>query len=1548
MNINDVPGVNVTPKISNDSVTYAAAMAPGDPSQNYVNAKTDVATTGTSDLVTQQETQWKVEQALNHKNTVEDIISDPTVPLAQRQEAMRNYVSGSVPLQTLRDKFMIQTAINDMSPSPVDQEAQTSYAEQLAARDANQKRSLAKSFAPSGYEMLSGVLKDTVGGTARAAGFLTTSLIASIPAGIAAAYAAIKHNDAEAGEAIDHKIMSLVPKTKDEFAQEVIGIISKEMDTAFVAPFRWMGQHLQDAILETSRQNEAELRAQGDPNPSKFRAYDDKLSALLGAATETVGQFIGPAVAVKTVSKAGEAATAVINNKFNTAFKDFNVSPTSPMDTIATASKATAAKVAANAITTSNSTMLSALNTTKDRLVQTYVLPKVKDEYTGILPDARREIENLIDAPLADQYNLTEFNPSVTDGSLRIGEREQYLKVLTETAKPHLLLSSSILDIPAEAQLFGRTGKDYEAYITSGVKNLEGTAVFGRNSNFGYKTVANAEKYMAKLVEQTQHLPEPGEFKVISRDGQHYVQWDFKRQYNPWEYLTMGAESISAHLFSKTIDVTGFANSTLGKWLWPNYMRMDQNIPAMGGIAAWKEGNITKTFLQASRDTFLNSEHKPELVNMLQKGEEEGRTLTLNDVKSLNQHLTSAQADHLYASYSAFRRITDHLYRFADRTFRKKLLQADMKAMYDEKGIFAGYTSEPLKPSDIPDSVTKVWDLKTKSPVELDTSHSIIRLKAPVRNGKNIFHYADMPETYQHGPIRAGSLTKIPGYIPRNYKEWFVIDKEPKDLWVDGVKAGKEKVPQYRESVAMAGTKAEAEALHEKFSAEDAENTYHLRVEQKNIEDKIIFDSKIYDTYTKEVHKRGESLPTLNGRARVQDPLVSLTKAIRSVSRATAWEDLQAARKATWVKSFGKFTNGQFPRQINEIKISNYTNHPNAADERAFLAAHSIYEQFEREQVQSVLSDEIWNKQFNNFADIFEKFNVDASVMREWGEKGFVPIRAVKASASHIWLYWRFLRELILQPQQWKELGVVDPSYLKSIHEVLPILGGLSGKTHTFKGLASHFDSWGRKIMPDYDEVIKALSESGIMQAVDMNQMIHGMWRSATEELVPSKATSTLGVVNKGLHAGTKTTALPGRIGRTIGYDQGELVNQITIWLFARNRWIKEHPDMNWNTPEALAQIAQKQWVIGHASSTRAGMFKWQEGTLGTLSQFAAIPWKAFMQMVGSHEFSGLEKARLAAGRMAIYGKYGIPYGAALYALLERNISNEEDRQKLAGWSGGLEDVVVNGMLQAMFDSEGQSHPTSVEASKSLSTVNNSVWQLDVIQTLYQIGAGEKPDQRFPFITASSSIFQAAQTVHDIFKVKDLSDPAALQAATWKMVSFAGILSDVDKAMGAQGIYSRMGVDSGYDQTAGEAVAKLFGIQDSESIHNYEALKSKQDRQKEVKNTAINIHQRLIQVINATTPDEKMRQEAYFDGLQSFLTMVPDYYRDEVIQEVMKLDRMTFINRKESIAMYIYKHYQDLNDNNVIDMERAMEKSNDPEMKSLLKDLETYRKERQK
>jgi hypothetical protein len=237
MNINDVPGVNVTPKISNDSVTYAAAMAPGDPSQNYVNAKTDVATTGTSDLVTQQETQWKVEQALNHKNTVEDIISDPTVPLAQRQEAMRNYVSGSVPLQTLRDKFMIQTAINDMSPSPVDQEAQTSYAEQLAARDANQKRSLAKSFAPSGYEMLSGVLKDTVGGTARAAGFLTTSLIASIPAGIAAAYAAIKHNDAEAGEAIDHKIMSLVPKTKDEFAQEVIGIISKEMDTAFVAPF---------------------------------------------------------------------------------------------------------------------------------------------------------------------------------------------------------------------------------------------------------------------------------------------------------------------------------------------------------------------------------------------------------------------------------------------------------------------------------------------------------------------------------------------------------------------------------------------------------------------------------------------------------------------------------------------------------------------------------------------------------------------------------------------------------------------------------------------------------------------------------------------------------------------------------------------------------------------------------------------------------------------------------------------------------------------------------------------------------------------------------------------------------------------------------------------------------------------------------------------------------------------------------------------------------------------------------------------------------------
>ena len=44
-----------------------------------------------------------------------------------------------------------------------------------------------------------------------------------------------------------------------------------------------------------------------------------------------------------------------------------------------------------------------------------------------------------------------------------------------------------------------------------------------------------------------------------------------------------------------------------------------------------------------------------------------------------------------------------------------------------------------------------------------------------------------MPLNWQHGPVRAGALTNIPGYIPRSYKEWFVIDKIPKDckyLWV--------------------------------------------------------------------------------------------------------------------------------------------------------------------------------------------------------------------------------------------------------------------------------------------------------------------------------------------------------------------------------------------------------------------------------------------------------------------------------------------------------------------------------------------------------------------------------------------------------------------------------------------------------------------------------------------------------------------------------------------------------------------------------------------
>lgn len=1498
LSIDDIPVASTPTPVKDSEVMYASNLAGGNVLENYTNAKQEIEMTGDSSLVNSEKEKWLQEQKDTTQKTVEELISDSTIPLETRRKVMETYVQGAIPVQDLRNKFLINQAVQDVSRSVEDREQQDSLTDTTLGRDEEKVDTYKEQKINEGLEIFHEATKAAV----KTGAEFASSIALSIPAGLVGVIALIAEHDPAKADELVKMVQSYAYHPKgEEISDEASRVITEKISEAaeFIdIPFKWAG----DKTLDIT----------GSP--------------VTAAAVYTAGEAIGY-IGGYQLAKAGLKAKPQI--------------PTgSPMDTVETASKEQAANLSAKALADPSGMIAKSTGTSKEQILNTYVLPKVKDEYGAIMyPDGREAIKQL-DETLYALADETEINAHVYPASQVLKERELYSTVLTETAKPHLLLSSSVLDIPAEAKLFGRAGKGYEAIIDSTSNKLEGTAVFGRNAHFGYKTEAGATKYMKKLEESVKHLPDSGKFGLLERDGQFYISWDFKRNYVPHESLAFGDDTLSAHMFSKKIDITDFANGTVGKHIFPAYMRMKEEIPSTGAAAAREEARVESIYLREARDTFMKTDHPTELEASLRMGEEQGKTFTAVDVQLQHPHLTKEQTDKIHFEYVAYRRIVDHLYNITDRQFRKNLVDKNMKSLYNSSGDFVAHATEPLK--EIPEGVTRVYDLETKQVVQVNKSLPVIQMNTPIRIGDHIVSYAHMPSKFQLGPIRGGALTKIPGYIPRSYKEWFVVDKVPKALWVDGKKVGAEELRNYKQAVAMAGTKKELDDLVARMEKEDTTSIYETRKEEKDINDKIIHDSQVYDTYLKQIHRRGDKLPSLDRPAEVEDVLVALTKTIRSVSKIAAWDDLTKVRRDNFIKAYGKFTQGTFPKQITDIKPQK---HMTPKEEREFLAAQSVYAQFEREQISSTKSDIVWRNGWNKVADTIEtKMEVDAKILREWGEQGFVPARTIKALGSNLFLYWRPLRMWVVQPQQWKELVLVSPSYAKHLQEIMPVTAGLLARTHTLKGLRTQADAMGRRVSPEYDAIIAALEESGIVQSVDMNQMVHGIWKDATKELVPQKTKGLLGAADKTIDAASTGASLVGKFGRGVGYNPSELVNQVSLWLFARQRWVEKNPGKNWNTPENRATIARDQSLYSHISATRAGMYGWQEGMISTFTQFVAIPWKSTLQMVSSKQFSGPEKAKLAAARLFWYGKYGIPLGAVAYKAMENRLEEKQDRETLAAWTESATDRIWNATLGAMFDAGNET--TKVD-TKNLATVIEGDYVWEVIHTLTEMSKGNAVDiqrPKFPFENATGSLFEAVRTVHDIFLLNGNGpmDMETWKAASWKAASFAGTFSDFNKAMLAEGM-SKAGNHIGYQQTRGEAVARMFGVPPAEESLLNMANISQIKRAQEIKTTAKEIHTRLISVMNAKSVDEKEYQRQYLDGLQSFLQTVPEYYKEELTTEIFKQDRMSWREKKESILLNLYRNGADARDSKYLEMRNALEKSSDPEIKALLQDLENIK-----
>lgn len=1437
---------------------YAASAYSEQPVDDYLKAMAEYNSTGSSSFVKEAEQRWMKEQDAAGKAYILDVLQNPTISPELKRAEIQTYAMGGEISQSLRDKYVATQAPKGESHRAVakDLEART---KELALNE------------QEGWEKIKGMWAVTSGaGMAKATNITLESLAASLPAGWAGLLNLIAYQNPDMAAKTFNNLMSKVQKPEDLQTEAALGIIQEAAQTLDI-PFKWIGDTLFDLT--------------GSPG---LAASGYSLASMAGY----YGAYKGTsAVAEKVLPK---------------------VSPTSAAGATQHANPSTASSVGVAALVDDKGALVKALGTNKDALISDWTLPSIAQDFGPMRPDLMARLEEGIDTSLAYANEVTRINPAIYPKSLVEADVAVYQNIVSNVTGPQYMQSSSFL-----------------RYNGS---EVNGSLIFGSDAaaGKGYTTELAADNAVQQLQNSVAHLPKDmqGIFTKKIDNGEYYVQWDVKKTYPINSAIMFGTDALKAEfntagvpilgwLAQKSFDVTKWANKPLGKNFYPSYLRMKEWIPTDAALSEWTTTYVKGKYLDAIHKNVVTTKHPKELEYLLKEGSNNGKVYTVSDVQNMFPSLKKIDVEELHYNYAAYVRITQHAYRMADRVYSGRLAERGMEGVYDAQGQRVGFASSKITADDKP---LVAFDFATGRISQVENNpKQLVLLDSPRIVGQDVVRYGLIGnETLQ--PIRPGSLTYIPGYIPRNYKNmWWVVDAVPKRLYQDGQQVSPDKLRDFKKAIGGAKTKQQADLLVAKFQQQDPNFNYSTRKENARIEDQIIMDSQIYETYYKDHHKRGKPLASLYGDFEQVDPVVSLERTVSALSRVTGWDDYMRGVKDRWVKEYGEYSGGKFPDQATDIVAKR---HMDAAEEAKYNAAVEIYQQLKAQQYSELYSDKVWKDAFNAVADTFEKFKLPNELLREIGESGNALAKAATTLPRYMYLYYRPGRMWVVQPQQYTELATISPTYLKnSIRDTMPVYLGIVAKTLYDKGvyvkngkmvhdstaatLRALTDFIGPKMNPEHVEIVKAFYETGIVQAVDTNILRHGLWKDPEMGLQQKNLVLSVG------EKGVKAPAAAGKIGRAVGYDAAELMNQVTLWLFAKQKWEGENPGKAWNTPENRTAIAGAAWRLGHGASTRAAMMPWQEGISGVFFQFASVPHKAMMQQFATSDFTPTQKANLAAARMFWYGVYGVPMAVAFNSLLD-NYADEGTKKNWEGWKRGFADWVTNNSINMLSDEK-----TDIAVTKSVQPLPESVFFFDFAKALYDMASGDHSEKvRFPFITAGGSVYTAVRTMWDIFT----ATPGEVGSKEWEQATLTGlsIAAGFNDWMKFELIrttrdnMTKAGVPLGTEQTIEEAIARLLtGISSQKEVVIWEALANKTKREKYIKQSGKEVYERMTTLRNKLGTQEFPQE---MKMLNSLMSGFEPKVRQEIANEFFKLDRVQWLTVRESVLMYIWQHAKGEND----------------------------------
>ena len=1099
--------------------------------------------------------------------------------------------------------------------------------------------------------------------------------------------------------------------------------------------------------------------------------------------------------------------------------------------------------------------------------------------------------------------------------------------------------------------------------MVDSLTDVSGTALFGRNAEFGWSRVEDAQQALKDIQESVPALDKVNA-KVVNRNNQFYVEYNYAKKYDPFTEFAMGSQTISANIYpipfsDFAINADALARSTVGRALFPPTTMYDPWIPKAAAGATMRASKIESDFIRVIKDDILSVAPKKELGAELRLVQENQVWKDYKDLAASNAHLSEAEVKDLYKGYVNYRRLTDYQYEWANVADRKIRVAQNQEAIYKTDGTHIGYGAR-VSGTEL-DNVKYVWDMDADTAVKLvrDTKgelqlngRTVVRMDGGINKSAdelgdvqsnfqrmsddNIFEYAIVGNKTELRPLPHRTLQRIEGYIPRQNIESWYVKKIPKVVRRNGdeLVTDPAALKGFNKTVGAEWSEARAGALKARFEKEHPNYTFEIARDRNDSASSIVADYKVFQGMLEHSKKRGDRLPTLDGKARLEDPIEALSSAIRSSVRMGVWSDYQDVFKKNYIDAFGEFVQkGQFPNVVTDLV------RPAVESKEAlakFQAAQQLFKQYANQQYKVTVGDDVWKSFFHGVGDVLEKFNVRglSEGARDIAGSGNAFVKIPKTLGSTLFLHLNPPRQWLVQTQQLTELTAMSPSFARHLNTI-PAIGMAVLSKASYMGKAGNGVYRAAQKMSgmspkEFDEVFDAIYKSGIPQSVDLNMMLHGMYDDM-------KLTMDKSVGREAFDRVANVVKTPGTIGKTIGYTPAELSNTIGVWLFNRDRWIKNNPGKNWNTPQNIARISGDAWDMTNSMSTRAGSLPYQDGFMSLFFQFAAVQQKSLMTLMSGKTLSKNERGRLIAARTAIWGMYGTAMGGVLNELVT-HVTDPEFQAKWHEYKGGLMDVITNKLIMDSFREAGEKEST-LAVSGSMSPMPSSHPLIQVVEELSKAIDGAPTNPRFAFTGAVGSVYEAAKDIKNMFTANEFDTPEALKMVMRELAETTSGYNNFAKAMmihEAQNKIDKVGRSLDLEMTGKEVAAQMLGVITREEQMQYAMSNAKFEEDAFVKQRAKELDEFMRknqQNYKTEVWDEYMRR---FRNINS---VTPQHLRDRVEDEFHSLQAKQLKSGKESNFAYILNNIRQANGTKLNEMIGYLMASKDKESQELLQKL---------